>query len=128
MSDTKKFPATSLLLASGIGSVAVIGSLAGFAWLMVKQGMTQEAAAPFATAAVCFGSCLSGMLLTALQKEKALLCGAAEGVFFAGLLFLLGTLNQSEWEAGRFIRAGLVLLMGVLGGILGMMLTERRRH
>ena len=128
MSDTKKFPIISLLLASGFGSAAAIGFLAGFAWLMVKQGMTQDAAAPFVTVAVCLGSCLAGTLLTALQKEKALLCGSAEGTFFAGILFVLGILNQSEWEAGQFVRAGLVLLMGILGGILGMMLTERRRH
>ena len=28
----------------------------------------------------------------------------------------------------QFVRAGLVLLMGVLGGILGMLRTERKRR
>ena len=53
MSDTKKFPAIGLLVVLGVGSAAAAVSLAGFGWLMVKQGLTQEAAAPLATAAVC---------------------------------------------------------------------------
>ena len=46
MSDTKKFPAIGLLVVFGVGSAAAAVSLAGFGWLMVKQGLTQEAAAP----------------------------------------------------------------------------------
>ena len=133
MSDTKKFPAIGLLVVFGVGSVAAAVSLAGFGWLMVKQGLTQESAAPLATAAVCLGSFLSGLLMAILQKGKGLVWGAAEGVLFAGLLFILGTvykrqLYQSEWETMQFVRAGLVLLMGVLGGVLGMLRTERKRR
>ena len=90
MSDTKKFPAIGLLAVFGVGSAAAAVSLAGFSWLMVKQGLTQEAAAPLATAAVCLGSFLSGLLMTILQKGKGLVWGAAEGALFAGLLFLAG--------------------------------------
>ena len=137
MSDTKKFPAIGLLVWTEPVLVQFIGrcivqpaavSLAGFGWLMVKQGLTQEAAAPLATAAVCLGSFLSGLLMAILQKGKGLVWGAAEGALFAGLLFILGTLYQSEWETMRFVRAGLVLLMGVLGGILGMLRAERKRR
>ena len=46
MSDTKKFPAIGLLVVFGVGSAAAAVSLTGFGWLMVKQGLTQEAAAP----------------------------------------------------------------------------------
>ena len=125
MSDTKKFPAIGLLVVFGVGSAAAAVSLTGFGWLMVKQGLTQEAAAPLATAAVCLGS---GLLMAILQKGKGLIWGAAEGALFAGLLFILGTLYQSEWETMQFVRAGLVLLLGVLGGILGMLRAERKRR
>ena len=70
MSDTKKFPAIGLLAFFGVGSAAAAVSLAGFGWLMVKQGLTQEAAAPLATAAVCLGSFLSGLLMAILQKGQ----------------------------------------------------------
>ena len=93
-----------------------------------EQQTTQDAAAPLATAAVCLGSFLSGLLMAILQKGKGLVWGAAEGALFAGLLFILGTLYQSEWETMQFVRAGLVLLMGVLGGILGMLRAERKRR
>lgn len=123
MSDTKKFPAIGLLVVLGVGSAAAAVSLTGFGWLMVKQGLTQEA-----TAAVCLGSFLSGLLMAILKKGKGLVWGATEGALFAGLLFILGTLYQSEWETMQFVRAGLVLLMGVLGGILGMLRAERKRR
>ena len=68
MSDTKKFPAIGLLVVLGVGSAAAAVSLAGFGWLMVKQGLTQEAAAPLATAAVCLGKGSSGVQ----RKEHSL--------------------------------------------------------
>ena len=128
MSDTKKFPAAGLLAVFGLGSAAAAGWLAGFGWLMVQQGLTQEAAAPLATAAVCLGSFLSGLLIALIQRGRGLVWGAAEGALFAGLLFLLGTLYQSEWGTAQFVRVGLVLLAGVLGGVLGMLRAERRRR
>ena len=128
MSDAKKFPAVGLLTVFGLGSAAAAGGLTGFGWPMVQQGLTQDAVAPLATAAVCLGSFLSGLLMSLLQKGKGLVWGAAEGALFVGLLFLLGTLYQSEWGTMQFVRAGLVLLMGVLGGIFGMLRTEHRRR
>ena len=86
MSDTKKFPAIGLLVVFGVGNAAAAVSLAGFGWLMVKQGLTQEAAAPLATAAICLGSFLSGLLMAILQKGKGLVWGAAEGVLSASEL------------------------------------------
>lgn len=128
MSDAKKFPAGGLLTVFGLGSAAAAGCLTGSGWLMVQQGLTQDAAASLATAAVCLGSFLSGLLMSLLQKGKGLVWGAAEGALFVGLLFLLGTLYQSEWGTMQFVRAGLVLLMGVLGGIFGMLRAEHRRR
>lgn len=128
MSVTKKFPAVGMLAAFGLGGAAAAGCLVGFGWLMVQQGLTQDAAGPLATAAVCLGSFLSGLVLAAFQREKGLLWGAAEGGLFAGVLFLLGTLYQSEWGSAQFLRVGLVLMAGMLGGILGMLRTERRRR
>ena len=68
MSDAKKFPAVGLLTVFGLGSAAAAGGLTGSGWLMVQQGLTQDAAAPLATAAVCLGSFLSGLLMSLLQK------------------------------------------------------------
>ena len=68
------------------------------------------------------------ILLTALPWYLAGLTLYLLTALFAGLLFILGTLYQSEWETMQFVRAGLVLLMGVLGGILGMLRAERKRR
>lgn len=81
MSDAKNFPAVGLLAVFGLGSAAAAGGLTGSGWLMVQQGLTQDAAAPLATAAVCLGSFLSGLLMALLQKEKGL-SGARRKVHF----------------------------------------------
>lgn len=128
MSGTKTFPVVRVLLSFGAGIATAAGCLGGFGWLMVRQGMTQEAASPLATAAVCLGSFLGGFLLSAFQKEKGLVCGVTEGVLFVGALVLLGTLYQSEWQTPQLIRAGFVLAAGTLGGILGMLRVGRRRR
>lgn len=57
MSDAKNFPAVGLLAVFGLGSAAAAGGLAGSGWLMVQQGLTQDAAAPLATAAVFSAVC-----------------------------------------------------------------------
>ena len=85
MSDAKNFPAVGLLAVFGLGSAAAAGGLAGSGWLMVQQGLTQDAAAPLATAAVCLGSFLSGLLMALAERKRACLgrggrcafCGAA---------------------------------------------------
>lgn len=128
MSDTKTFPAVRVLLSFGLGALAAAGCLTGFGWMMVGRGMTQEAAGPLATTAVCMGSFLGGFLLSAFQKDKGLVWGVVEGTLFVGVLVLLGTLYQSEWQTPQFIRAGIVLAVGTLGGILGTLRAGRRRH
>ena len=128
MSDTKKFPAIGLLVVFGVGSAAAAVSLAGFGWLMVKQGLTQEAAAPLATAAVCLGSFLSGLLMAILQKGKGLVWGAAEGVLFTGLLFYSGY-TVPERVGNDAVRPGRACPAdGVLGGVLGMLRAEQKRR
>ena len=87
MSDAKKFPAVGLLTVFGLGSAAAAGCLTGSGWLMVQQGLTQDAAASLATAAVCLGSFLSGLLMSLLQKGKGLVWGAAEGALLWGCYF-----------------------------------------
>ena len=96
--------------------------LAGVRLADGQTGPDAGAAAPLATAAVCLGSFLSGLLMAILQRAKGLVWGAAEGVLFAGLLFILVHCYQVS-ETMQFVRAGLVLLMGVLGGVLGMLRT-----
>lgn len=128
MSDTKTFPVMQMVLSFGLGAVATAGCIAGCGWLMVRQGMTQEAAGPLATSAVCLGSFLGGLFLASFQREKGLIWGIAEGLLFVGVLILLGTLYQSEWQTFQFIRAGLVLMAGMLGGTLGMFRAGRRRR
>lgn len=128
MSDTKGFPAAGMLLSFGLGAMAAAGSLAICGWLMVGRGLTQDAAGPLATLAVCLGSFFSGVVMAALQKEKGLIWGAAEGLLFAAVLIILSIVYQREWQLSQVIRAVSVLTAGILGGILGALRPKRRRR
>ena len=106
MSDTKKFPAIGLLVVFGVGSAAAAVSLAGFGWLMVKQGLTQEAAAPLATAAVCLGSFLSGLLMFILSTSRRDRARVLVSMKSSGLLFSVVLLaHQKLFLFGRQVPA-----------------------
>ena len=70
MSEQKKFSVGPALLAFGIGGAFAGGCMAGLAYLMARQGLSQAAAWPMASAAVCAGSLLSGWLAAFFQRSR----------------------------------------------------------
>ena len=90
MSEQKKFSVGPALLAFVIGGAFAGGCMAGLAYLMARQGLSQAAAWPMASAAVCAGSLLSGWLAAFFQRSRGLFCGAIQGILFVLLLPILG--------------------------------------
>ena len=62
MSEQKKISVGAALLAFGIGGAFAGACMAGLAYLMARHGLSQAAAWPMASAAVCAGSLFSGWL------------------------------------------------------------------
>ena len=91
MSEKKLFPAELrvLLLAGAVGVMVTAGGLAAMAALMTAQGYSGAAAPPLATAAVGAGSLCSGWIAAFCKKERGLLCGLVQGLFYAALLVVL---------------------------------------
>ena len=91
MSEKKLFPAELrvLLLAGTVGVMVTAGWLAAMAALMTAQGYSGAAAPPLATAAVGAGSLCSGWIAAFCKKERGLLCGLVQGLFYAALLVVL---------------------------------------
>ena len=102
--------------------------MAGLAYLMVRHGLSQAAAWPMASAAVCSGSLLSGWLAAFFQRSRGLVCGAIQGVMFVLLLTGFGLYAGFAPAEMQLVRFALVFLFGCLGGIFGMLRTERRHH
>ena len=121
MSEQKKFSVGPALLAFGIG-----GAFAGSC--MARQGLSQAAAWPMASAAVCAGSLLSGWLAAFFQRSRGLLCGAIQGILFVLLLTIFGLWAGFSPTEMQLLRFALVFLFGCMGGIFGMLRTERRHH
>lgn len=101
--------------------------MAGLAYLMARQGLSQAAAWPMASAAVCAGSLLSGWLAAFFQRSRGLFCGAIQGILFVLLLTIFG-LWAGFAHRDAASRFALVFLLGCMGGIFGMLRTERRHH
>ncbi len=128
MSEQKKFSVGPALLAFGIGGAFAGGCMAGLAYLMARQGLSQAAAWPMASAAVCAGSLLSGWLAAFFQRSRGLLCGAIQGILFVLLLTIFGLWTGFSPTEMQLLRFALVFLFGCMGGIFGMLRTERRHH
>lgn len=101
MSEKKLFPAELrvLLLAGAVGVMVTAGWLAAMAALMTAQGYSGAAAPPLATAAVGAGSLCSGWIAAFCKKERGLLCGLVQGLFYAALLVVLSV--PSRYAYGR---------------------------
>ena len=102
--------------------------MAGLAYGMVQQGLSQSAAWPMATCAISAGSLFSGWLMAFWQKSRGLLCGVVQGTLFVFLLLCFALFSggpPGEWELIRF---AVVFLFGCIGGVLGMLRSEKRRR
>ena len=130
MSEKKLFPAELrvLLLAGAVGVMVTAGWLAAMAALMTAQGYSGAAAPPLATAAVGAGSLCSGWIAAFCKKERGLICGLVQGVFYAALLCVLSIPSGAITESGAQMRFAIVILCGSIGGFLGMKSRERKRH
>ena len=130
MSEKKLFPAELrvLLLAGAVGVMVTAGWLAAMAALMTAQGYSGAAAPPLATAAVGAGSLCSGWVAAFCKKERGLICGLVQGVFYAALLCVLSIPSGAITESGAQMRFAIVILCGSIGGLLGMVTREKKRR
>lgn len=116
------------LIAGGVGTAAAVGFVAGFAALMARHGLPASLAGPLATASVCMGSALSGWLYAMFQRRRSLACGAGQGTMLAFLLLVAQGTQGTVPLGGEWVRLGMVVLAGALGGALHALLAGKRTH
>ena len=141
----KKFPPAELrflFLAGGTAFVVTAVCLAAMAaWMVAQkcpgtaaeplaaaQGYSGAAAPPLATAAVGAGSLCSGWIAAFCKKERGLLCGLVQGLFYAALLVVLSVPSGTLTEEPPLLRFAVVILCGSIGGLLGMVTREKKRR
>ena len=126
MSEKNLFPAELrvLLLAGAVGVMVTAGGLAA----MTAQGYSGAAAPPLATAAVGAGSLCSGWIAAFCKKERGLLCGLVQGLFYAALLVVLSVPSGTLTEEPPLLRFAVLILCGSIGGLLGMVTREKKRR
>ena len=73
-------------------------------------------------------SLFSGWLMAFWQKSRGLLCGVVQGALFVFLLLCFGLLSGSPLQEMQLVRFGVTLLFGCIGGVLGMLRSERKRR
>ena len=127
----KKFPPAELRFLFWAGGTALVVTavcLAAMAAWMVAQKCPGTAAEPLAAAAVGVGSFCGGWVAAFYKKERGLICGLVQGVFYAALLCVLSIPSGTITENGAQMRFAIVILCGSIGGFLGMMSRERKRR
>lgn len=63
-----------------------------------------------------------------LQKERGLLCGLVQGLFYAALLVVLSVPSGTLTEELPLLRFAVLILCGSIGGLLGMVTREKKRR
>ena len=124
----EKFPAGRALVSFGAGCCITGACMAGLATLMAQQGLSQEVVWPMATCSVSAGSLASGWLMAFWQKKRGWLCGLTQGTLFALLLLGFGLFSGSSLQELQWIRFAVTLLFGCIGGVLGVLRSERKRR
>lgn len=121
MSEKNLFPAELrvLLLAGAVGVMVTAGWLAAMAALMTAQGYSGAAAPSLATAAVGAGSLCSGWIAAFCKKERGLLCGLVQGLFYAALLVVLSVPSGTLTEEPPLLRIAVLILCGQYWRIAG---------
>lgn len=63
-----------------------------------------------------------------LQKERGLLCGLVQGLFYAALLVVLSVPSGTLTEEPPLLRFAVLILCGSIGGLLGMVTREKKHR
>ena len=124
-----KFPAGRALVSFGAGCCVTGACMAGLAALMAQQGLSQDAAWPMATCAVSAGEPVQ-RLADGFLAEKAAGCSVrwCRGLYSFFCCFASVCLSGSPLPEMQLVRFGVTLLFGCIGGVLGMLRSERKRR
>ena len=112
-----------------VGIALCVLALLFFSFILSKADLPLYAAVPMATVAICIGTGGAAMLLSRLQQKNGLLLGLCTGIFFFVAYALAAVLNgQREFTAFAAIKLASILLSGCLGGYLGLLRAEQKKH
>ncbi|MFR5989669.1 MAG: TIGR04086 family membrane protein [Faecalibacterium prausnitzii] len=73
-------------------------------------------------------SLCSGWIAAFCKKERGLLCGLVQGLFYAALLVVLSVPSGTLTEEPPLLRFAVLILCGSIGGLLGMVTREKKRR
>ena len=121
MSETKGVKIIiSSAIGAGIGTVCVAAIIFAMSLVLAIGNIPAALIMPLATAALAIRAFSAGIASAKINKSKGMACGAVAGI----LLFLLvwasgGIIGNGDFSTVTAIKAGIVILAGVLGGIVG---------
>ena len=70
----------------------------------------------------------AGWIAAFCKKERGLLCGLVQGLFYAALLVVLSVPSGTLTEEPPLLRFAVLILCGSIGGLLGMVTREKKRR
>lgn len=120
----------AILIGAAVGAVLCTILLLICAFVFVKMGsMPEGATAPCAIALSCVAALTAGFTAAKITHNKGLLVGlAAAGILFL-VMMTVGLNNMAETPSlfSAFLRLGLMLTGGAVGGIFGVNKRQRRK-
>lgn len=109
-----------LLIGTGIGIVVGVLLLLAAAAVMASTQVPAAAVTPVALAAIAAAAFAGGFTAARLLRERGLLIGAACGLLIFLIVAIAGfSVDQAVQGTLLFLKLGLTVGFGALGGILG---------
>ncbi len=114
-----------LLIGTAVGIIACTAVMLLMTLVLQHAEIPRRAVMPMAVAAAAVGSFLAGLVAARLARQNGLLLGALCGSVLYLLVLAAGLLHYAGVGIGfAAVKAGMMLVAGALGGILGV----NRRH
>lgn len=110
----------SSAIGAGIGILFAAAATLAMAAVLAIGNIPAVLIMPLATAALAVGGLSAGISAAKIGKSRGILCGSAAG----DILFLVvwacgGIIGEGSLGASTAIKAGVIILFGAIGGIVG---------
>lgn len=109
-----------------VGLLGSLSMLLLFSAVLTVQDVPQAAVSTLAAVAVAFGCFCGAFAAARMRASGGLLTGAATGLLLYLLLLLMGLVFQRQSPAApAFVKLGIALLAGGVGGVTGINFGKR---
>ncbi len=119
-------PLSAFMIGLPIGVAAALLALIVSAWIIAKFDVLVTALPTLSAVCLCFGGFVSGFAAGCIHRKRGVVIGLICGMIWLAVVFLGNLLMQNGLQTVTLIKAGICLLLCILGGGFGTACIQRK--